>query len=515
MQLFWQKESEKELSDKIRKAEEALLTGQRNVLRFLYSAVIEADRENAKLAAGCIGEELKKLNAAQMMNLEREFRTYTSMEWFTDFEKVCLENLKEKLSDEELFLWVVRLGTFHPNGYFREKCIQELKSDLSSAPYLILRCNDWVAVIRNQLSNSLIQNFKKMNGEELLALLPFLAKVRQGERYEKDMFCGIEEEYFLCLREKIQQLGMYELRQLESRGTCYLYSMLLEKQMLSKTQIKQLISLERTSVGKRLLFSGLWRQYEISMDEAEVFLQDKSSVVRKMAMEFKYNMIGDAWQGLEFFLLDHSKSVRDWAAYILRKHTDMDVLEFYKAHLREPDTLTAILGMGQQGSKEALPLIEPFLNSEDERYVRNAIKSMGRLLAEDGADLYWRYLFDERVQVSKAAYRAICDNRICMGAETIYQALLNCENFNKRKYLINLLLQESSWSRLPFLLLLYQYEEKDLRDRIQKAANARSYYARLTKEAAERIKEIMYREELQIPKRVQEEIALDLKYVTA
>lgn len=83
-------------------------------------------------------------------------------------------------------------------------------------------------------------------------------------------------------------------------------------------------------------------------------------------------------------------------------------------------------------------------------------------------------------------------------------------------YLILLLLKESSWSGLPYVLQLYDvkiFSEK-IRESVQRAAYGRNMYATLSKEQAQNISDILELKRGSIPEKLYKEILLDLKYVT-
>lgn len=61
-------------------------------------------------------------NKKSRLELYERFRELTSLEWFVDWQKVSITGILEKLEPED-GNYVLILGTFHPNGYFREACV--------------------------------------------------------------------------------------------------------------------------------------------------------------------------------------------------------------------------------------------------------------------------------------------------------------------------------------------------------------------------------------------------------
>ena len=284
--------------------------------------------------------------------------------------------------------------------------------------------------------------------------------------------------------------------------------------MLNKEQIRELLHLEKNGNCQSAIICDVLQYNSCTLKELDEFMTHKSSVVRRRAMEYKYEKLKAAWQGLELMLLDKSKGIRDMASYIIQKHSAMSIAEFYQEHLHTEYRANAVLGLGEQGNREEGKVLFACLTESDERIVRNALYSIGLIYGSSTEDIYWEYLFHESEIVSRAAYRTIRKNGIYYGAERIYQAYLQCEDFCIREHLLSLLCHESSWSRLPYLLMLYQYLEEKMQINIRKAISARSTYGFVSKEKAEQIKKIMAQSIYGIPKKLQDDINFDLKFVT-
>lgn len=75
------------------------------------------------------------------------------------------------------------------------------------------------------------------------------------------------------------------------------------------------------------------------------------------------------------------------------------------------------------------------------------------------------------------------------------------------------LLRERSWDRIPYILQLYWYEEEIIRKVLQRGVYGRSVYSRISKEAAEQIRSLLYNEKYNIPQQLQKSIEFDLKFV--
>ncbi len=58
----------------------------------------------------------------------------------------------------------------------------------------------------------------------------------------------------------------------------------------------------------------------------DCYLLHRSSCIRRKALEYKYHVLKCAWPGVENLLLDVNYGMRDLAAYIVRKHSQLDSL---------------------------------------------------------------------------------------------------------------------------------------------------------------------------------------------
>lgn len=488
-----------------------LWAGKQNYLAAIYQMLTVADKECVQRAAFEIAQYMKGLNSRCLILLDEQFRESTSMEWFINWDKILLSDLKDKIEEKENYLWVLRLGTFHPNGYFREKCMKELAGECNSLPYLILRLNDWVAPVRENAIRLVQENGIKTT-EEFIEALPYLEKVRRGSRRMPETIDFLDQLF----SEKIanRQIDLLKCSQYEAPTRKYLYRLLMEQEAVSKEDAILLLSKEKDGQCKYQLLVQILKQYPCTEADIDCYLSSKSSIVRQKALELKYSMTGGYWQGVEKLLLDKAKRVRAMAAYILRKHTDMDIVAYYEARLETPDKWVCILGIGENGTKEDASKIQKYLKDTDVRVVKRTLFAINMLLGEKASDIYWNYLFYEQETVSKAAFRAIVSNDICYGAKQIYEALMQCSVETTKQRLVRLLVHESSWERLPYVLRLYQYEDPTLREEIRKGALGRSAYAKITRVEAEEIRGLLYEPKYEIPPDLQKEIEFDLKYVT-
>lgn len=481
-------------------------------LSVVYQQLASKNRIVVANAAHDIAQYLRTLDTSQLLRLSERFREYSSMEWSIWWEKVDLSFLKSCITSRDDYLWIVRLGTFHPNGYFREKCIWELAGEGASVRFVLLRLNDWVEPVR-EVAEAVSAYITELCVEELVACLPYLEKVKQGSRRDIRYLLKLEKDVADCLQAKLADVDLLHLNRYDLKARKYLYRLLLEGKLLSKEEVNQVLNRERNGQCQFWIMTLLLTNYECTIEELDAYLQHKSRVVQRKALEQKYRMLGTSWESLEELLLASSVGIRSQVSYILRKHTDFDIVAYYVEHLDTSQKKNCILGIGENGEAEDAKLLMKYLEEPDEGVVKSAIYAISLLLGEKAEAIFWKYLLDERPVVLRAAYREIAANNIVFGAKKVYEAFIQADSSLLREKLAHQFLRERSWDRLPYILELYQYEEEQIRNVLRRGAFNRSVYAKLSREEAEHIRSIMYCEKYQIPARLREEIEFDLKFV--
>lgn len=125
-----------------------LEAGEVNLLARLYPSLLSGDKALVNAVAEALHAYMDRLDAVHIIRLDRRFRQYTSMEWSYDWGKVSLASMTGNIVSKQARLSILRLGTMHPNGYFREKCMRALADNEDSFGYIVLRLNDWVRIGR-------------------------------------------------------------------------------------------------------------------------------------------------------------------------------------------------------------------------------------------------------------------------------------------------------------------------------------------------------------------------------
>lgn len=482
---------------------------------------IEAANAYTKLLAHC--------TAKQLISIEENCRHY--LEYY-DWDTSCLRtpvwtniNMSRQrfrhLSDTQ-YLSVLKLGTFHADGYCRQKCMRELSAYADTLPFFILRMNDWVEEIREEAFIFAYKRLEVCDIHELASALPMLDKLKGSRRRKNEYLDKIERFFAENIASKTQAMELDKIHTYEVTIKNSIYRFVNRTPVLSLEAMDTLLQYERESYGKRMLILGIFRHYDISVKKMDNYLTDKSPVVRYETLVYRYyTKTKEPWENLPELLMDRCKKIRLEASYILEKHKIVKALDYYKARLSENVSAIAISGIGEQGSISDIGVIIPYLEDEDERLVKVALTAYISLMAQRGEEIYWKYLIDDRASVCKQAYLSIKKFQIHYGAERLYNEYLAQDNELIRKFLLELLCTDpSTWGRLPWLLRLWGSdavpEEQEYKLRI--AIGSRSMYGRVSQREAQIIRDLL--DELSENRpllpidRLRKSIEFDLKFVT-
>ena len=500
--MFWEKYEKERLKRtyraKLSQAISRLEKMDMSSLSQVYCAVATEDRKLVQSGGRAIGMVMEGMTMRQVIRLSEHFRQYTSMEWDIDWKKVDIRQKKDWFRSDRDYFWILALGSFHPNGYYRQACLEEMAGYPGALPFLVLRLNDWVGQVRLAAARAVLTRLEICPLDELFMAMMALDKVKRSGRKDD---------------RTVEHIG-------EIMG-----------EWLDQETAELFLNQEKHSYCQSVIWTGLLTYYPCSMEMADCYLLHRSSFVRRKAMEYKYHVLKCAWPGVEDLLLDVNCGIRDLAAYILKKHSQLDILAFYEKHLKEPVPVPAILGIGEQGraldDRHGLAdLVLPYLEHESEKVVRGALEAVGMLMGAEGEEIYWKYLLDTRPCISKAAYQCIRKNGIHPGAALLYGEQEKWRKSDEtagkspdsvchiRKYLILLLIQENSWDRLPYLIFLLKDESlKEYRDKLLGALQIRSPYARVDRKQAAFIKQVLAEEAEAVPEELARAIVFDLKFM--
>ncbi len=491
-----------------------LRIGRISSLPVLYEAAFSSLKYDSSLAAHEITKYMEVLNYKQIISLNDSFRISSYWNCNIDWRNVDLDKL---INDVGLYsyLWMLRLGTFHSNGYFRQKCIEKLAYVDKTNDYLcfiVLRLNDWVSEVRSAAFKA-CEKINDLSVDETIGLLPYIDKIDGGLRKNEVEFNHIRNMIYISICDHFDEIDLIKLSHYDEKTRESLYKIMLKYKLVNAEQILSFIKKEKSSHCQDVLLDLYFQHYNYSLEDLDLLLACKSKLVQRKTLEKKYSIVGEYWPGVEELLLSDASGVREMVRYILRKHTDIDGRTYYLDRLESEYKRVCIVGIGEYGSKNDADILLPYIDDQDTVIGKATLHSISKLLGADASELLYSRLFDERPVIMRSACREIAKNNIKLGSKRVYELIVHTNSRYLREKMIYSLVRENSWERLPYLLMLYWYEDEYLRLLIQDAATKRGTYGRVDNTYASEIRSIMNDERYNIPQMIKEQIEFDLKYV--
>lgn len=492
----------------------SLREGREFSLATVYQFITSRDDHLACRAGVAAAEYVSRLDREGWLRLNDRFRATTSLEWMVDWKYVDPVDIERKIGDTDAFVWLMRLGTMHPNGFYREKCLRMLSSDTGSYLFFLLRLNDWVEEVRDvarEACRNICADNMDLSYDELIRLLPVLNRVRNGKRKDEDLMQELDPLFASALRAKIPAIDRAFIRKYDTRTRVVLYRLFTANGQLSKEDILSLLDIEKNLQIQRLLATSLIRHHDLSTEELDGLIAHKSSVVQVAAMDKKYEILKAPWDGIEEKLLSPSGPVRQTARFICRKHSYVDVRQYYIDHLDSDQRAGSILGMAETGKKEDADLLTAYLEDEDPRVVKNTLYALGELDALRYIDVFERFLKDKDITVVKQAYVAMTVHKLKIGAENIYNMFQETDSHYLKARLSVLLGHEAYWDRIPYALMMYSCEDKEILRHINVTCAWDS--RNVSDERLEWISSILKDDSYKIPEKVKEYVEFNIRSV--
>lgn len=513
--MFWKKIKDRNIfNDSLTEAEAGLKEKDERWLHIAYGAFASGDPELICRAGCAVRSLLNDYDLQKMIGLSETFRQYTSMEWYIDWNAVRPVDLKKWLVSEVEYRYAMILGSFHPNGYYREKCLRELVNCKNSLPFILLRMNDWVEEIRLFAEAAASRMIQSCPVEDLFIAMPALDKVRRSGRRSVEDISKAERLLMVRLEGEAGGISVGEVLGFDFGVRKSVYRFLFSDRILDMEKAEQFLQREKHSFCQLLIITGILKYYDCPAEQAERCLKHKNACVRRKALEYKYGIVKSAWPGLDSMLLDSSAGIRGFVVFILERHEGFDTLGFYLKHLNDEDPVIPIIEIGNRGEAGLADVLVPFLNHPREKVVKYTLTATGKLAGRERKDLFWTYLFDPRPSVSKTAYFAAVKNGIRYGSDILYEAILHSSSDLTKRYLVNLLIHEKCWERMPFLIHLYGNPAMEiLRNEILSGLRGRNLYCRITQAQGQAVIQSLEEYGECLPVQVVKEILFDLKFV--
>ncbi len=419
--------------------------------------LLSNDEELKLITAQLLHEVITSISTTQLKKVDSLFRERTSLEWSYDWRRENPKNLITSSMSECERTTIFGLCSFHPNGYFREKAIKALSnmSSENTLPYLLIRLNDWVGIVRDCAKKSVKNLIGLQDARVIVNNLPLVIGLRNCTRYDHSDI--INDILSILLRPECYSQLERGLTLNDEKVRRYCYEIIIENGVLNNKIILDYI-LEDSSPYNRLLAIRNIKE-NISLEELEIliklFLSDKFAPIRKLVLEVFYEF--DSRRSVPILkdsLFDRHYSVRETARYLLKNHCNYDFASLYRNKLK---TLTlsrgAIYGMGETGRVADTIFIVPFLDHERSKIIQASIRALSNLDFETYKDIFITLITDSRPGVSKEARKVLTNKVNIVDVEEIYDIFKESElSFVQKNAAILLGSIKNKWETIRYIV---------------------------------------------------------------
>lgn len=358
---------------------------------------------------------------------------------------------------------VLGLASMHPNGYVREAAVRELDAVGTGGelPYLMVRLNDWVEPVRRRAQLAVQRRLTPEYAPHLVRNL-WLA-----ERLES---CGRDDHAPLLsgIRAFLRGRGRAALAEGTGspdrwlRRTCY--AMLLDP---PSSDAMEIVSRALGDADNITRLRGLGRA-EAMMGWAQLrntlppLLDDPYAPARREALRLWIEHAPEsAEDALRAALLDRHPSLRDMARRELRARGIGGYADVYRAALAGMPA-TALAGLGETGSADDAPLVEPFLSAGSAGVRGAAVIALAQLAPEPSVPHFVHALADENRGVSKAARIALAPRAGRVGSAALWGLVTEGGAEHVRRNALLLIAALGKWESIGWLLRASTLDDKEL-----------------------------------------------------
>jgi HEAT repeat protein len=409
---------------------------------------------------------ISSLNTSNLTVVDRLFRERTSFEWSYDWHNEEPINLTLPSMPLEERTTILGLSSFHPNGYFREKAVKALSGNITGQelPYLLIRLNDWVPIVRNAAKSAIIKNIRAENARNIIDNLPLILRLKNCERDQhKDI---INRVFEILSNDTSHGELIYGLKSKDSKVRLHCFDIIIDLKLLDNKQLISYLLKEKVPYIRMAILNKI--NEVITLDEFKPFilklLNDKYVPIRLTALEMLYKYDADRCiEELVKLLTDKSSSVRERARFLLKNHGYDDFASYYIDSIhKHNNTYGAICGLGEVGKAEDTKYLMQFLESDKVNIIKATIKALSRLDFLGFKELIINYIEHSHIGVSKDT-RKILDKQVDLAdAEKVYNIFKNSKVEHVRANAALLLCSLSKWESINYIIEMCGNQNQDI-----------------------------------------------------
>lgn len=374
-----------------------------------------------------------------------------SPEWY----QLDPEELRKEHTDtHDLPLWKVL--SCHHSGYVREEAVTQLAAVRGGdeLPFLLLRLNDWVPVLRSAARRAVEARMTPEYAERYLAHLALVMRLSEaGRENHRETLSRVFSLFNGMPSSKL----FATVRELPGKQRRVALELLAETARDLAPLVLESLAFDDPIVqywGVRLVAGTLPR--EQAREVLGRMLGGRLATLRREALvSWRTLFPEEADARLHSALMDRNASIRDLARFYLSRQ-GVDVAAIYREAIEReerPDRLTAAIsglaGVGNAGDGERLVV---YLMHPSARVRLEAVKGVARLTDDRHLDLLLARLADTTPRVSSGARRLLTGHLASIGGDTLWQLVVQRGPTHVRRNALYLLAGLRKWDAIPYLI---------------------------------------------------------------
>lgn len=454
---------------------------------YLSSYLLNSHNEIEKAAIKAVLKVLSSLRPSDLLQMDDHFRHGRSHYFgiYQDrWDAITFSDL-ERWKTRPVPFEIFGLASCHRDGFVREAALAHLatcppEQIENNIPYLIIRTGDWVDEVRTIAMNTIERLIEPENMDRFLPCLEVIHRMSLKERA-----AGLERRRFLLkLIEKllkspenrsllIKGLNSKSQKDYLVRRRCLALLEEIEDRSSSETDAVISLIIEDSDINIRLAITRLTENLETEhrVPILKKIAEHGSSTERREALRILFDLSQDGGKDLAVkALTDHSASVRNLARWRLATLApDFDCNTFYKGVLlNEPGRLeaaSAIVGIGETGTKEDTAIIEKYTSSNDRALKKAAIKSLGKLDANKYLDRFVALLAAEDAGVSRETRQVLASQARLLNPKQLAEIAFSSPHSHVKRNALYLLSKSEKWERFINCIRALDDEDEAIAER--------------------------------------------------
>ncbi len=404
----------------------------KEILAELYECLFTKNTNNFKKVLELIIEIIDKLEIEDYKYLDYYFRNRSSIKYNIEWKDMNSQLFIRDFMSEREKIIIYGLSTFHPNGYFREKNLVELKkyNTGEELKYIFLRINDCVYNIAKLAEKEVIERLKTSKVSEIIEILPLVYRAKNWGKCNINIIENIIDELFKNSNNINLILTQIKSNNVFIRKLCYrtLIDINYDVNSLLECIIKEVSPELRYMVYKSLLIKGENIETYLERDKYYKIRLEWLKVVKEKDIEEKKEKLIEK-------LFDKNEFIREATREILSKSYKIDFKDFYKQYLktRTKDSLMGIYDLATESDKE---IFEEYIENNSINIKIIALKGLAKISFYEHKDLFLSLLESNNKVISLQAVKIISENILQIKDDNIwcYNKLLDTDVSFSIKY---------------------------------------------------------------------------------